>query len=145
MLKLIINRDAIYTVLKIRHVHGYHAFQIILSHEYVLPRFQLQCNASRHIIIAGVLDIYRNMSRANGCLNGNNKFIWPQFLAVTQQLYEWYFLSVRLSVCPSVCLSVTHFWLCSHHRIIINCSGVITKDQGNVHAKGQGHRGHNPT
>ena len=36
------------------------------------------------------------------------------FLAVTKQLYEWYFLSVcpsvrlsvRLSVCPSVCLSV---------------------------------------
>ena len=31
-------------------------------------------------------------------------------------------------------------WLCSHHRIIIKFSGVITKDQGNVHAKGQGQR-----
>ena len=44
------------------------------------------------------------------------------------------------SVCPSVCLSVTPFWLCSHHRIIMKFSGVITTDQGNVHAKGQGQR-----
>ena len=48
--------------------------------------------------------------------------------------------SVRLSVCPSVCLSVTPFWLCYHHRIIMKFSGVITKDQGKVHAKGQGQR-----
>ena len=59
-----------------------------------------------------------------------------KFLAATKQLYEWYFLSV----CPSVCLSVTPFWLCSHHCIIMKFSGVITKDQGNVHAKGQGQR-----
>ena len=68
------------------------------------------------------------------------------FLAATTQLYEWYFYlsvclsSVRLSVCLSVCLSVTPFRLCSHHRIIMKFSGVITKDQGNVHAKGQGQR-----
>ena len=62
------------------------------------------------------------------------------FLAATKQLYEWYFLSVRLSVCLSVCLSVTPFWLCSHHRIIMKFSEVITKDQGKVHAKGQGQR-----
>ena len=70
------------------------------------------------------------------------------FLAATKQLYEWYFLSVCpsvcLSVCPSVCLSVclsvTPFWLCSHHRIIMKFSGVITRDQGNVHARGQGQR-----
>ena len=49
-------------------------------------------------------------------------------------------LSVCLSVRPSVCLSVTPFWLCSHHRIIIKFSGVITTDQGDVHAKGQGQR-----
>ena len=42
--------------------------------------------------------------------------------------------------CPSVCLSVTPFWLCSHHRIIMKFSGVITTGQGNVHAKGQGQR-----
>ena len=52
------------------------------------------------------------------------------FLAATKQLYEWYFLSV----CPSV----TPFWLCSHHRIIMKFSGVITKDQGKIHAKGPG-------
>ena len=48
--------------------------------------------------------------------------------------------SVRLSVCPSVRLSVTPFWLCSHHRIILKFSGVITNDQRKVHAKGQGQR-----
>ena len=52
--------------------------------------------------------------------------------------------SVRLSVCPSVrlsvCPSVTPFWLCSHHSIIMKFSGVITLDQGKVHAKGQGQR-----
>ena len=42
--------------------------------------------------------------------------------------------------CPSVCPSVTPFWLCSHYRIIMKFSGVITKDQGKVHAKGQGQR-----
>ena len=45
----------------------------------------------------------------------------------------------KMSVCLSVCLSVTPFWLCSHNRIM-KFSGVITKDQGNVHAKGQGQR-----
>ena len=58
------------------------------------------------------------------------------FLAATKQLYEWYFLSV----CPSV----TPFWLCSHHRITMKFSGVITKDQvrsmQKVKVKGQGHR-----
>ena len=61
-------------------------------------------------------------------------------LAATKQLYKWYFPSVRLSVCPSVCLSVTPFWLCSHHRIIMKFSGVITSDKSDVHAKGQGQR-----
>ena len=67
-----------------------------------------------------------------------------RFLAATKQLYKWYFPSVRLSVRPSVglsvCLSVTPFWLCSHHRIIMKFSGVITNDQSKVHAKGQGQR-----
>ena len=58
------------------------------------------------------------------------------FLAATKQLYKWYFPSVRLSVC----LSVTPFWLCSHHPIIMKFSGVITNDQSKVHAKGQGQR-----
>ena len=46
----------------------------------------------------------------------------------------WMVFSVCLSVCR---LSVTPFWLCPHHRIIMKFSGVITKDQGNVHAKSQ--------
>ena len=66
------------------------------------------------------------------------------FLAATKQLYKWYFPSVRpsvcLSVCPSVRLSVTPFWLCSHHCIIMKFSEVITNDQSKVHAKGQGQR-----
>ena len=73
-----------------------------------------------------------------------DSYLTELFLAATKQLYEWYFLSVcpsvRLSVCPSVCPSVTPFWLCSHHRIIMKFSGVITLDQGKVHAKGQGQR-----
>ena len=52
----------------------------------------------------------------------------------------WMVQSVRPSVCLSVCLSVrpsvTPFWLCSHHRIIMKCSGVITNDKSVVHATG---------
>ena len=48
--------------------------------------------------------------------------------------------SVRLSVCLSVCLSVTPFSPCSHHRIIMKFSGVITMVKSDVHAKGQGQR-----
>ena len=49
-------------------------------------------------------------------------------------------LQMVFSVCPSVCLSVTPFWPCSHHSIIMKFSGVITNDQSKVHAKGQGQR-----
>ena len=66
------------------------------------------------------------------------------FLAATKQLYKWYFPSVCPSVCPSVrlsvCLSVTPFSPCSHHRIIMKFSGVITMVKSDVHAKGQGQR-----
>ena len=58
------------------------------------------------------------------------------FLAATKQLYKWYFPSV----CPSVRLSVTPFSPCSHHRIIMKFSGVITMVKSDVHAKGQGQR-----
>ena len=63
-------------------------------------------------------------------------FLHVLFLAATKQLYEWYFLSD----CLSVCLSVTPFWLCSHHRIITKFSGFTTNDRGDVHAKDQGQR-----
>ena len=54
------------------------------------------------------------------------------FSAATKQLYKWYFPSVRPSVTP--------FWLCPHHRIIMKFSGVITSDKSDIHAKGQGQR-----
>ena len=63
-----------------------------------------------------------------------------KFLAATKQLYKWYFPSVCPSVCLSVCLSVTPFSPCSHHRIIMKFSGVITMVKSDVHAKGQGQR-----
>ena len=58
------------------------------------------------------------------------------FLAATKQLYDWFSPSVCLSVRPSV----TPFSPCSHHRIIMKFSGVITNDKSDVHAKGQGQR-----
>ena len=47
------------------------------------------------------------------------------FLAATKQLYKWFSPSVCLSVHPSVRLPVTPLWLCSHHRIIINCQELL--------------------
>ena len=73
-----------------------------------------------------------------------NNIIRFYFLAATKQLFEWFnpsvHLSVRPSVCPSVGPSVSPFWICSHHRIIMKFSGVITSDRSDFHAKGQGQR-----
>ena len=52
----------------------------------------------------------------------------------------WLVQSVRPSVRLSVCPSVTPFSPCSHHRIIIKFSGVITMVRSDDHAKGQGQR-----
>ena len=49
-------------------------------------------------------------------------------------------VNFTVDVRPSICPSVTPFWLCSHHRIIMKFSGVITNDQSKVHAKGQDQR-----
>ena len=61
------------------------------------------------------------------------------FLAATKQLLEHFFLSVCLSVCPSIRLS--HLF---HYVPIIlsswNFPWVITIDRRDVHAKGQGQR-----
>ena len=51
---------------------------------------------------------------------------------ICNQADLWMVQSVRPSVTP--------FWLCSHHHIIMKFSGVITSDRSDVHAKGQGHR-----
>ena len=74
-------------------------------------------------------------------------YVWPWVLLY---LHKGLFscdqaaLQMVFSVCPSVRLSVrlsvTPFWLCSHHRIIMKFSGVITNDQSKVHAKRQGQR-----
>ena len=74
-----------------------------------------------------------NNGAAGGISERRNSF---NFLAATKQLYEWF----SPSVCLSVRLSVTPFWLCSHHPIIMKFSGVITSDKSDVHAKGQGQR-----
>ena len=53
---------------------------------------------------------------------------------------------VRPSVRPSGCLSVRHTFLqCCCHRIIMSFPGTITLDTRKVHAKDQGHIGHDPT
>ena len=50
-------------------------------------------------------------------------------------------LSVHPTVRPSVCLSVAHlFHYIPSHRIVMNFTGLITTDQSDVHAKGQGQR-----
>ena len=62
------------------------------------------------------------------------------YFSSCDQAALWMVQYVRLSVRPSVCLFVTPFWLCSHHRIIMKFSGVITNDESKVHAKCQGQR-----
>ena len=65
---------------------------------------------------------------------------WNHFIFSCDQAALWMVQSVRPSVHLSVRPSVTPFWLCSHHRIIMKFSGVITSDKSDVHAKGQGQR-----
>ena len=91
--------------------------------------------------VRGFLTVWGANNPCNVSLWETVKFIFiPYFLAATKQLYEWFSPSVRPSVCFSVRLSVTPFWLCSHHPIIMKFSGVITSDKSDVHAKGQGQR-----
>ena len=73
----------------------------------------------------------------------------PAVLPVgTLHSLEWFWVSRRIFIYShrntfvffsktSVRLSVTPFWLCSHHRIIMKFSGVITNDTSDVNAKGQ--------
>ena len=54
--------------------------------------------------------------------------------------YDQAALQMVFSVCLSVRPSVTPFSPCSHHRIIMKFSGVITMVKSDVHAKAQGQR-----
>ena len=79
---------------------------------------------------------YFEMPPVFSCIMGKNAKN-PLFLLFScDQAALW----MVFSVCLSVRLSVTPFWLCSHHCIIMKFLGVITTDQGNVHAKCQGQR-----
>ena len=71
----------------------------------------------------------------------------------TDQAALWMVQSICVSVRLSVRPPVTPFSLCSHNCITLKCSGVITNDKSDVHAKGQdqrlevkcqGHRCQNP-
>ena len=68
-------------------------------------------------------------------INHNATIIFSCDQAALQMVFS-FCLSVRLSIR----LSVTPFSPCSHHRIIIKFSGVITMVKSDVHAKGQGQR-----
>ena len=91
-------------------------------------------------VAAGTGWLHLTLSLVCICAGRGTGHAQQGFLAATKQLYKWYFPSVRLSVCPSVRLSVTPFSPCSHHRIIMKFSGVITMVKSDVHAKGQGQR-----
>ena len=64
----------------------------------------------------------------------------PFYVFSCHQAAIWMVQSVRLSVHPSVRLSVKPFSLCSHHRIIMKFTAVITIDRSDVDARGQGQR-----
>ena len=66
-----------------------------------------------------------------------------QFLAVTKQLYEWYFPSACLSVCHTF---FTMFSSSYHHEIFrSDYQWQKWRPCKRSEVKGQGHRGHNPT
>ena len=77
--------------------------------------------------------------------SGNAKFGGiSTFLAATKQLYEWYFLSVCPSVCPSHFFYYVPLIVSSWNFQELSPRTRITSMQ-KVKVKGQGHRGHNPT
>ena len=50
------------------------------------------------------------------------------------------FMAAEIKFSKDVCLSVTHFWICSHHHIIMKISGVISNYRSDTHAKSRGQR-----
>ena len=100
----------------------------------ILTLFTIYC---RFLCISICLSIcYYWMSQLN-VKNIYFRTLSPVFLAATKQLYEWYFLSVFLSVCPSVRHTFLTMFPSSYHHEIFRS---YHQDQGNVHAKGQGQR-----
>ena len=69
-----------------------------------------------------------------------NKLQWNLFKETIVFSCDQAALWMAHSVRPSVCPSVTPFSPCSHHRIIMKFSGVITNDKSDVHANDQGQR-----
>ena len=69
-------------------------------------------------------ETYRHLFYTAQNIQGN------MFLAATKQLYKRYFPSLRH----------TFLTTCSHHRIIMKFSGIITNDQSKIQAKGQSQR-----
>ena len=63
-----------------------------------------------------------------------------EFFITGVQSCPYWFNSKPLGLGRICFLTGSSCWLCSHHRIIMKFSGVITLDQGKVHAKGQGQR-----
>ena len=119
----------------VRPIHdtGNGSHSLLNTHILVIPEAIFQGKAFKF----GIVGALNRLINKSPWFCNNRKIL---FLAATKQLYEWYFLSVCLSDQLSVRPSVTPFWLCSHHPVIMKFSGVITKDQGKVHAKGQGQR-----
>ena len=72
--------------------------------------------------------------------------MWPWHITPPITFYLGFWRSIfscveaALRTLLSVRPSVTPFWQCSCHRIILQFSGVITIDRHDVHAKGKGHR-----
>ena len=93
----------------------------------------------REINILIWFDVYRYQL---GWFLGVSTYIDDNFFNVVGAVFscDQAALQMVFSVCLSVRLSVTPFWLFSHHRIIMKFSGVITNDQSKVHAKGHGQR-----
>ena len=108
----------------------------------------LKCEANKHfpkLIYSAIILITQNTLQNRNDIPVNVIMVHPltatkNFIFSCDQAALQMVFSVCLSVRPSVRLSVTPFWLCSHHRIIMKFSGVITNDQRKVHAKGQGQR-----
>ena len=115
------------------------------------PNIHVTINCSTVLpLVLGV--VTRQKPQINGSVVlGADESPWPcgtpswytplSWMILSKQKNLYLFLSQYNCVFPyDVRLSVTPFWQCSHHRIIMKHSGVITNDQSDVHAKGQGQR-----